>query len=838
MTNLIERIRANFPTDLLDKPNWVNWRYENDKNGKPTKVPYNARGYQKASSTNPATWSTFEQAAASYINNGRDGVSYAPCGDGVTIHDLDHSLGESGAVKSWARPIIVRFDSYTEVSPSGTGVHIYSRAHLSGKGRNRPYADGRIEIYDRAHFITVTGAHLEGAPHEIRDCQDELDTSLPEFFPEDDSPIIERAPHPLLSISDEELLTIMRNAKNGAAFSALFDRGDLSAYEGDHSRADFALCCHLAFWTGWDKPRMERLFTVSALNDRDKWDRADYRDRTIGRAISGTPVCYSGAKGKSDQRQTADGDDDQQTEEDTLGDDGDGATEGEWGEPTPLPDVRAPVDPFDYDLLPSPLRPWVKDTAERMCQPPDIMAVGVVGSLGEVIGRKAGIHPKRHDDWLVIPNLWGAAVAPPSKMKTPMLEEATKPLTRLAAEAMGAYLADMAAYEAEKEIHDAKVAGWKDAIRKAKASGDPAKLQEAESAKEPPLRDKPVKRRFKTNDATVEKIGEMLIENPNGLLVFRDELMGFLRSLEKVGREGDRQFYLEGWNGTGSYDVDRIGRGELHVPALCLSLLGGIQPGPLASYVYDASRDDGRGNDGFIQRFQLLVWPDFPTTWRNVDRYPDTQAKNTAYAVYEKLAALVPERYGARWADGETIPALRFDAEAQAAFDEWREDLELRLCSGDLHPALEAHLAKYRSLMPSLALIFHLVECVTNEHSTARAVTADSTRRAASWCDYLETHANRLYDSAVNPGALRARALLKHIQAGDIADETPLREIHRNQWANLRTAEEVNDAARVLSEHGWVKVAERKPKTGRASNVLLIHPALLAKKPPSEDEAA
>src|SRR5262249_37729874 len=153
-------------------------------------------------------------------------------------------------------------------------------------------------------------------------------------------------------------------------------------------------------------------------------------------------------------------------------------------------------------------------------------------------------------------------------------------------------------------------------------------------------------------------------------------------------------------------------RGELHIPALCLSLLGGIQRGPLMAYVVAAS-GDGQGNDGLMQRFQLIVCPDPPTRWHNVDRAPDNDAKATAYSLYRRLAELAPERYGAQCESDDDIPALRFDDAAQEVFDAWRDELENRLLSDDLPAALDAHLGKFRSLMPSLALIFHLAECVT-----------------------------------------------------------------------------------------------------------------------------
>ena len=104
-------------------------------------------------------------------------------------------------------------------------------------------------------------------------------------------------------------------------------------------------------------------------------------------------------------------------------------------------------------------------------------------------------------------------------------------------------------------------------------------------------------RRYIVNDPTVEKLGELLHQNPQGLLLYRDELAGWLRSLDKAGREGDREFYLEAWNGTADFRVDRIGRGTLSVPALCLSILGSIQPGKIVGYIADTLHG-GAGDDG------------------------------------------------------------------------------------------------------------------------------------------------------------------------------------------------------------------------------------------------
>ena len=147
------------------------------------------------------------------------------------------------------------------------------------------------------------------------------------------------------------------------------------------------------------------------------------------------------------------------------------------------------------------------------------------------------------------------------------------------------------------------------------------------------------KRKLVLTDATFEKLHEILGENPGGVLVVRDELTGWLAQLDKQGREGERGFFLQAWNGDGGFTIDRIGRGSIHVPAVCVSLLGNIQPGRLRGYLSEVL-EGGPTDDGLFQRFQLLVWPDPPRNWRLVDRLPNRTAAVAAENVYARLANL------------------------------------------------------------------------------------------------------------------------------------------------------------------------------------------------------
>jgi len=207
-----------------------------------------------------------------------------------------------------------------------------------------------------------------------------------------------------------------------------------------------------------------------------------------------------------------------------------------------------------------------------------------------------------------------------------------------------------------------------------------------------------------------------------------------------------------------------------------------------------------------------------------VDRWPDTEAKNRAYEVFRRLDTLDPDDFGATDADEEDIPAVRFMDEAQEVFDRWRDELEVRLRTEELPPALESHLAKYRSLMPSLALIFHLIEYVDGTVEGG-AVGLRAALQAAAWCEYLETHARRLYSSAENPAMDGARALLDRIRKGDVSDGNSTRSIYRKHWAKLSTPDEVNCACGVLEEFGWLRMEGIKTG-GRSTTRIRLHPSL------------
>jgi putative DNA primase/helicase len=272
------------PGDIAGLPQFVVWKLE-PRIPKPSKVPHNPHTGLRASVVNPNHWSELGTALTALQAGCYNGVGFVfTAQDDFAGVDLDGCRDpQTGALESWASDILRDFDSYAEVSPSGTGVKVWIRGAVPGGGRRR----GAIEAYSARRFFTLTGQRLHDAPTEIKPCQSALD-KLQAHFGETSVPT-----QPVLSsaagtagfaavagventvgVGQAELAAILkkaRNAANGDRFSRLYDRGDLSEFDSDWSRADFQLCLYLSYWTNGDLAAMDILFRRSSLM-REKWD--------------------------------------------------------------------------------------------------------------------------------------------------------------------------------------------------------------------------------------------------------------------------------------------------------------------------------------------------------------------------------------------------------------------------------------------------------------------------------------------------------------------------------------------------------------------------------------
>lgn len=275
------------PEELKARRAWVCWKQEK-RDGKATKVPYEPTTGKRARTNDPATWIDFATACEHVGQYDGLGIMLS---DGLCGVDLDHCRNaETDDIEVWAWDAVAELDSYTEISPSGTGLHVLLFAEELPPGRRRK---GAVELYGphSPRYFTVTGQHVDGTPSTVEHRQEALNSFHGRVFGESAAPEAVEPSRKPVALDDEKLLAKARDARNGEDFTRLW-AGDTSGYPSQ-SEADLALCAYLAFWTGGDLARMDRLFRQSGLMREDKWGRADYRERTLRKAVENTREGYT-----------------------------------------------------------------------------------------------------------------------------------------------------------------------------------------------------------------------------------------------------------------------------------------------------------------------------------------------------------------------------------------------------------------------------------------------------------------------------------------------------------------------------------------------------------------
>lgn len=285
------------PTELKPYRHWLLWRLE-DRSGKPTKTPYQASG-ALAKVNDPATWTDFDSALAAYLKGGFSGLGFALDKQlRIVGIDLDKCLNpDTGELEPDAAAIVAMLPTYCEVSPSGRGLRLFGFGVLPQGGRRK----GKVELYEAGRYLTVTGNRFNGHAALAEITPELAAVHARVFGPGQTHTPVDAKPGPANppDLDDAALLDKARAARNGADFSRLWS-GDLAAHGGDHSAADLALCNALAFWTGNDPARIDRLFRQSGLFRPEKWDKAHFSDgrtygqATIAKALEGNREPYRG----------------------------------------------------------------------------------------------------------------------------------------------------------------------------------------------------------------------------------------------------------------------------------------------------------------------------------------------------------------------------------------------------------------------------------------------------------------------------------------------------------------------------------------------------------------
>lgn len=540
----------NIPLEMQQLAQWVIWE--------PSKVPFCARTGTPASVIDPRTWCTFEEAVAAFSNNnGRfAGIGFVFAdGDPYCGIDLDDPYAvnadgspkftpeEQAGIVARHQKILKTFDTYTEASPSGTGMHIIIKACIPHGARR-----DAVEIYSSARFFTMTGNVFRNSSIA------EYDDYANRMWKAMAAPKSEAGENGFVaSLSqdheDSAVYKMAARAKNGEKFVSLYNGNWQSDYPSQ-SEADLALIDIIAFYTQ-HVPQVVRMFRDSVLGKRDKAARADYVNRMVQ---------------KSFDRQIPLVDFD--------------AILATFKPASPNTETIAPVDlwakfdppPLPTNLLPTIVERFARIRGDGIGADPAGLVMSALVVCAATIPDHVRLKVKPTDDWEESARLWGALIGNVSAKKTPVLNAATKPLNAIDRELSKKYQKELAEYGG-LEVTDRK------------------------------LKTKPVHFRKVIDDITIEAAGEILKESPNGVLCFQDELSGWIGSLDKYSGTGgnkDRGFWLKAYNG-GYLTVDRIRRGSLAIDNASISILGGIQPDKireLAGKSFD---------DGLLQRFIPII---------------------------------------------------------------------------------------------------------------------------------------------------------------------------------------------------------------------------------------
>lgn len=484
-----------------------------------------------------------------------------------------------------------------------------------------------------------------------------------------------------------------------------------------------------------------------------------------------------------------------------------------WPERQPLPPTQPRVPTMTADYLPPQLEGWLMDQATRGCIPLDMVAIPALVAAAGIVGKTAEIQPFAGSGWVVKPSLWGMVVAPPGSQKSSAIFGALEYLRVFEEDAREEYKQLAIEAEVNAELLDA-------GIKKALKTG--SSLEAITLKKQQQEAREVTRARLLVTDITAEKLGELLQQNPAGLTMVRDELGSWLGHLEKPEQDMARGLMLTAWDGQQPYTYDRITRGTIDIPQVCLSVIGGIQPRPLQVYLERIQRD-GLKEDGLLQRFGLITWPDLESMPPWVDPGPAGQpskaARLAASRVYSWLLAIRKKH------TNQPLRAV-FSAEAAQNWGEWHTEIKNRARAKSLEdtPTFAGWLAKLPKLAAGLALLFHLIRCSAGEEPGL--VSLEDLELAQRWVIFAEAHAQKVYSWEVNRAVYIAHEVANKLEAGYVyTTKTTARDFLRTGWRGMGTPEEVATVLSILEGAGWVNIAIEQTG-GRPSRVVYLHPDL------------
>jgi putative DNA primase/helicase len=438
----------------------------------------------------------------------------------------------------------------------------------------------------------------------------------------------------------------------------------------------------------------------------------------------------------------------------------------------------------------------------------EFVASNVLATCGSLLSSKVQLALKQQGPWEETPNCWALNIAPVSSHKTPGLKPAREALNRVEERYRHQHQLEIAAYQSKKIIYDAQVKSAKAAAAKGHSLG---------SLPVEPVA--PEQRRAVTNNVTYQALSTLAEHGP--IVLLDDEASGLFAEMTDPKNQPAKAFYLAAHAGSGSFQTDRVGRGAVFIPRLCVSIIGNIQPEPLLRILLGAARE-GRQADGFVQRFGFMTMPDPLLHTELVDLPFDFSKWTAGQDAIVKLVDYDPSQHGAVASMlGTGLPYFKLSDAANAI---WRAEYARQLAEAQNTELLEAyrqHVMKQPKLIATVALVIHALEGHEGD------ISGPVMERAVAASRFYLSHAKRIYYmSAHDIYAEPARVIANRMARGDITGEFTAREAQRKGWTGCVDPDATTSIMALLEDADWIRpvVQAASQLGGRPSKRWQVNP--------------
>ncbi len=851
----------NIPLELRERSQWVVWKFksrrgENSLPGQQTKVPFRADTGGAASSTNPQTWCSFEEAYQAFQTGSWDGIGYVFSQDDPYIGiDLDDCRSpETGDLTSDAINWIKCFATYAEVSPSETGIKIFLRGTLPNDMKGRRNAALGIECYDRGRYFTVTGQKLDEAPSTCTEASGALDGFLTKYFANaslPSAPLLTRSlnQHDNHILDDDHILEMARGATNGGKFDALWNNAYQTYYPGrSSSEADMALASILLFWTGGDVVRTASMMLRSQLR-REKWDsprgEGTYLSYTIAKARAGLRAVYCpqpkanfenfesrcsrrvriDVKVEQTEPYLLNTTNSQNSQNSELA-----SYDTDWPDPIPFGPENLPS--FPTWCLPPVLCQFAEKVAANVGTATDLPGVQLVAAIAAAVQKRVVIVGKQgHVEPLT---LWCIGIARPGARKSAIIQLVRRPFNLFEASENERNTPAVERFESEQRVARARLTKAENAA----AKGDPSLdiLAELDTARRNIDELKPVRLvRYLVEDATPEVLAILLAENGGRAAIIDSEGAVFGHM---TGRYTDRpalEIYLKAHAGE-NHIVDRAGGGgtarrSITVFRAALTIGCAIQP----EVLLDLRKKRECAGRGALARFLFSFSEE--TDAANEYETPDLPPHilNHYQKLIDELLSLTPSEHIGD--DGQPQPhELTLSTDARTLFAEFYREAQITR-RNESNGLFAEWLGKLHGATLRLAGVLHMAKF--GKAGIQNEVDRETMASAIEISRYFLAHSRvalgHIRDDEATEGALRIIGWVRRNRVKVSAEleanaGISVRDLRQQLRSTFDNQDGIHASLNLLTSRGYAREVTRPMREGRGrkpvGNLWQFHPML------------